>query len=233
MWLSPDYGWWWASAPHMDSTVTGGLIGVGGAVVGALSAEGLTVLRERRAMRRQLKRAVSAIENELLETASILNKALERGAWWPEGDEPKNEEWRRYRDVLAEEVDEATVVRGSILYSTVRSLAATRSNPLTPVSRGPLRRMLRDDPQGRSFFSLIWTDDRWPSAREEVEQTLADVWAFLLECMRPLHLRVFGNGVASLDGETRALGEKPATSPGTSQARGSPATSPNPPAPRL
>jgi hypothetical protein len=81
-------------------------------------------------------------------------------------------------------------MRISIVYDTTRSLAATRSSPLTRVSKGRLARMLRDDPEGRSFFSLIWTDDRWPWAADETLQTRAAVWEVLTEYLWPLQRRL-------------------------------------------
>ena|SRR5438445_1969553 len=174
----------------MDPVVTGGLIGIGGTLLGVLSQEAIAGWRERERNKRLRLRAVSAVEGELLNTVSVLDKALQRGAWWPEGDEPRSDEWQRYRDVLADEFDEEILTRGTIVYNTIRSLAATCSSPLTPVSRGRLKRMLRDDPHGRSFFSLIWTDDRWPTAADETRQTRDEATAFLTECLRPLHDRL-------------------------------------------
>jgi hypothetical protein len=174
----------------MDPVVTGGVIGVVGTLLGVSVQELLTRMRERGKRRRLARRAVAAITGELIATVSILDKALERQAWWPEGDEPRRDEWNRYRDALAEEVDVETVMRIGIAYDTVRSLAASRSSPLTPESTGRLRKMLRDDPQGRSFFSLIWTNDRWPWAAVETEQTRAAIWEVLTEHLWPLQKRL-------------------------------------------
>jgi hypothetical protein len=174
----------------MDPVVTGGIIGVGGTLLGVSVQELLTRLREHGNRRLLARRALIAITGELIATVSILDKALERQAWWPEGDEPRRDEWNRYRDALAEEVDVETVMRIGIAYDTIRSLAATRSSPLTPTSTGRLRKMLRDDPQGRSFFSLIWTNDRWPWAAVETEQTRAAIWEVLTEHLWPLQRRL-------------------------------------------
>ena len=174
----------------MDPVVTGGLIGVGGTLLGVSVQDLLTRMRERGNRRLLARRAVTAITGELIATVSILDKALERQAWWPEGDEPRRDEWNRYRDALAEEVHVETVMRIGIAYDTIRSLAATRSSPLTPASTGRLRKMLRDDPQGRSFFSLIWTNDRWPWAAVETEQTRAAIWEVLTEHLWPLQKRL-------------------------------------------
>jgi hypothetical protein len=152
----------------MDPVVTGGLIGEGGTLLGAGVQDALASLRERRRDRRLRRRAVTAIVGELVATVSILDKSLTRQAWWPEGDEPRRDEWERHRDVLAEELDTETVMRIGIVYDSIRSLAATRSSPLMPVSKGPLARLLRHDPEGRSFFGLIWTADRWPWAATSV-----------------------------------------------------------------
>jgi hypothetical protein len=174
----------------MDPVVIGGLIGVGGTLLGVSVQELLTRMRERSDRRLLARRAVTAITSELIATVSILDKALERQAWWPEGDEPMRDEWNRYRDALAEELDVETVMRIGIAYDTIRSLAATRSSPLTPASTGRLRKMLRDDPQGRSFFSLIWTNDRWPWAAMETAQTRAAIWEVLTEHLWPLQKRL-------------------------------------------
>jgi hypothetical protein len=122
----------------MDPVVTGGLIGEGGTLLGAGVQDALASLRERRRDRRLRRRAVTAIVGELVATVSILDKSLTRQAWWPEGDEPRRDEWERHRDVLAEELDTETVMRIGIVYDSIRSLAATRSSPLMPVSKGPL-----------------------------------------------------------------------------------------------
>ena len=180
----------------MDPVVTGGLIGIAGTLIGVGTQEALATWREGRRNRRLRLRAVTAIASELISTVSILDKALERQAWWPEGDEPRSEEFQRYRDALAEELDAETMMRLAIVYDTIRSLAATRSSPLTPVSRGRLKRLLRDDPQGRSFFSLIWMIDRWPTAAEETQQTRDGVWAFLTEHLWPAQKRLLGDAAA-------------------------------------
>lgn len=180
----------------MDPVVTGGLIGIGGTLIGIGTQEALASWRERRVSRRRRLRAVTTIMSELVATVSILDKALERQAWWPNGDEPRSVEWHRYRDALAEELDAETMMRIGIVYDTIRSLAATRSSPLTPVSRGRLKRMLRDDPEGRSFFSLIWTDDRWPWAAEETRQTRDAVWTLLRERLWPVQKRLLGRAAA-------------------------------------
>jgi hypothetical protein len=170
----------------MDPVVTGGLIGVGGTLLGTIAQDALATLRERRRDRRLRRRAVTAIVGELIATVSILDMALTRQAWWPEGDEPRRDEWDRYRDSLAEKLDTETVMGIGIVYDTLRSLAATRSSPLSPVSRGRMARLLRDDPEGRSFFSLIWTGDRWPCAAEETQTTRDAVWTILVETLWPL-----------------------------------------------
>lgn len=174
----------------MDPVVVGGLIGVGGTLLGVAAQDSLVRLRERRDRGRLARRAVTAVAGELVATVSILDKAAERQAWWPEGDEPRRDEWDRYRDALAEDLDTETVMRIGIVYDTVRSLAAARSSPLTPVSRGRRARVLRDDPEGRSFLSLIWTEDRWPWAAEETMQTRAAVWEILTESLWPLQRRL-------------------------------------------
>jgi hypothetical protein len=174
----------------MDSVLAGGLIGIGGTLLGVGTQEGLASLRERRRKQRQLLQAMTAVTSELISTVSILNTALERQAWWPEGDEPLSDEWKRNREVLTDALDYELIVRTSIVYESVRSLAATRSSPLSPVSRGRLRRLLRDDPGGRSFFSLIWTNDRWPWAAAEVEQTRHDIGVLLAEGLGPVHTRL-------------------------------------------
>jgi hypothetical protein len=174
----------------MDPVVAGGLIGVGGTLLGVAVQDSLTRLRERRHRRRLARRAVTAIAGELVATISILDKALERQAWWPERDEPRRDEWDRYRDALPDDVEIEAVMRIGIVYDTIRSLAATRSSPLTPLSKGRMARMLRDDPEGRSFFSLIGTDDRWPWAEEETMRTRASVWQVLTEYLWPLQKRL-------------------------------------------
>jgi hypothetical protein len=50
--------------------------------------------------------------------------------------------------------------------------------------------MLRDDPEGRSFFSLVWTNDRWPWAADETQQTREAVWVVLTETLWPLQKRL-------------------------------------------
>jgi hypothetical protein len=173
----------------MDPVLAGGLIGIAGTLVGVLAQTALSAWRERREGKRRLLRALTAVSSELLSTVSILNKTLERQAWWPEGDEPLSDEWKRNRDVLTDALSYEVVSRINMVYESVRSLAATRSSPLTPRGkpRSRFNRMLRDDPAGKSFFALIWTDDRWPSAAAEVEQARYDVGAVLSECIGPVH----------------------------------------------
>jgi len=176
----------------MDPVATGALLGIGGTLLGVIAQERLTVRRERRHELRMRRRAVRAIVGELSTTVSILDKALERQAWWPEGDEPRSDEWQRYRDDLGEELDTESLMRIGFVYESVRSLAATRSSPLSPAGRGQMRRLLRDDPQGRSFFSLIWTADRWPCAAEETQHTRDLVLEVLADTLRPVVQRLLG-----------------------------------------
>jgi hypothetical protein len=171
---------------NVDPVVTGGLIGIGGTLVGVGAQEALTIWREKRRDRRFRRRAVTAIVSELIATVSILDKALERQAWWPEGDEPRSDAWERYRDGLADELDTETLMRIGIVYDSIRSLAATRSSPLAPDGPGPLRRLIREDPQGRSFFSLFGKHDRWPGAAHETQHTRNVVWNLLVETLRPV-----------------------------------------------
>lgn len=176
----------------MDPVLAGGLIGIGGTLIGVLAQEALASWRARRENKRRLLRALTAVSSELLSTVSILNKALERQAWWPEGDEPLRDEWKRNYDVLNDALPYEDATRINIVYESVRSLSATRSSPLTPISEpgSPLAEMLSNDPSGRSFFALIWTNDRWPDAAAEVEQTRNDVGAVLGECLGPVHKRL-------------------------------------------
>ena len=83
-------------------------MGIGGTAVGAVLQEGLVSWRARRADRRARRRAVVAIVGELLDAVSILHKALERQAWWPEGDEPRQLEWQRHQEALIEVLAELT-----------------------------------------------------------------------------------------------------------------------------
>jgi hypothetical protein len=177
----------------MDPVVTGGLIGIAGTLIGVGTQEALANWRESRRNRRLRMRAVTAIASELISTVSILDKALERQAWWPEGDEPRSEAFQRYHDALGGGARRGDEYAPRIVYDTIRSLTATRSSPLTPVSRGRLKRLLRDDPQGRLFFSLIWMVDRWPTAAEETQQTRDVVWAFLTEDLWPAQKRLLGD----------------------------------------
>jgi hypothetical protein len=174
----------------MDPVVTGGLIGIGGTLLGVSAQEAVATWREKRRDRRFRRRAVTAIVSELIATVSILDKALERQAWWPEGDEPRSDAWERYRDGLADELDTETLMRVGIVYDSIRSLTADRSSPLAPPGPGPLKRLLRADPEGRSFFSLIWTNDRWPWAAEETQQTRDAVWTLLVETLWPVQKRL-------------------------------------------
>lgn len=176
----------------MDSTLVTGVVGVGGTLAGVAMSEAITTLRSRRRDKRAARRAVRAIVGELITTVSILDKALERQMWWPEGDEPRSDEWTRYRDDLAEELDTESMMRIGFVYESVRSLAATRSSSLSPISRGRMRRLLRDDPHGRSFLSLVWTDDRWPWAATETRETRDLVWTTITEVLRPVQQRVLG-----------------------------------------
>ena len=173
----------------MDPVLAGGLIGIAGTLVGVLAQTALSAWRERREGKRRLLRALTAVSSELLSTVSIFDKALQRQAWWPEGDHPLSDEWKRNRDVLTDALSYEVVSRINIVYESIRSLAATRSSPLTPIGEPgtPQAQMLSDDPSGRSFFALIWTNDRWPEAREQVEQTRHDVGAVLSECIGPVH----------------------------------------------
>ncbi len=85
----------------------------------------------------------------------------------------------------------------AIVYDSVRSLAATRSSPLTPASRGRMKRLLRDDPEGRSFFSLIWTADRWPQAAINTQTTRDAVWELLTERLWPAQKQLLGKAAAT------------------------------------
>jgi hypothetical protein len=103
----------------MDPVVTGGLIGVGGTLLGVIAQQGLTAVREWRRDQRRRRRAVNAIVGELIATVSVLDKALERQAWWPEGDGPGRDDWERYRDSLAEELDTETFMRIGMVYDSI------------------------------------------------------------------------------------------------------------------
>ncbi len=70
----------------MNPVIAGGLIGVGGTLLGVITQGVIAALREKRSGRRRLH-GITAIVAELVATVSLLDKAMERQAWWPEGDE--------------------------------------------------------------------------------------------------------------------------------------------------
>jgi hypothetical protein len=167
----------------MDDVVTGGLIGIGGTILGVVVQDRIALVRAGRERRQTQRVAITAMTSELLATASILHKALDRQAWWPEGDEPREIEWQRHRPVLVELLDRDALQQTTITYEVIRSLAATRASPLLP-GRGAMNALRRRDPAGRTFFSLAWTTDRWPEADAQTRQTLDDI-AALLDRLRP------------------------------------------------
>ena len=75
------------------------------------------------------------------------------------------------RDALAEELGAEPMMpnRDRLRDDSVAGSHALKS--VDPSEQGRLRRLLRDDAEGRLFFSLIWTDDRWPWATDETRQT--------------------------------------------------------------
>lgn len=96
---------------------------------GAVLHEVLVSWRARRADRRGRRRAAVAVVGEPLDAVSILHKALDRQAWWPEGDEPRQVEWQRHQEALVEVLDEETDQAVRMTYEGPRSLAATRNEP--------------------------------------------------------------------------------------------------------
>ena len=174
---------------RMDPVVVGGLLGIGGTAVGAVLQEGLVTWRARSAERRGRRRAVVAIVGELLDAVSILHKALERQAWWPEGDEPRQIEWQRHQEALVEVLDEETYQAIRMSYESLRSLAATRNEPLVDLTTiGPRNKLGRRQglPPGMRWF---WVGGRWLSAEEDVRGAL-QATATALELLRPTHMRL-------------------------------------------
>ncbi len=170
----------------MDPVVTGGLLGIGGAVAGAVTQESISIGRERRRVRTRRRRAVFAVIGELLATASILEMALTRQAWWSSADAPLSDKWERHQDDLAEMLDRGAFETVRLVYESIRSLCGTRLSPLTPGEPGsPLTEIIERDPLGESFFSLIWTNDRWPWADENTRGTLTGVQE-ALDLLRPI-----------------------------------------------
>jgi hypothetical protein len=72
----------------------------------------------------------------------------------------------------------------SFVYESIRSLAATRSSPISPtvgdlsLSGLRVRWLLTKDEEQRSFLHLIWLPERWPEAEANVRGTRAAVWDF-------------------------------------------------------
>lgn len=173
----------------MDPVVVGGFLGIGGTAVGAVLQEGLVSWRARRADRRTRRRAVVAIAGELLDALSILGKTLERQAWWPEGDEPRQVEWQRHQEALVEVLDEETYQAVRMTYESLRSLAATRNEPLVDLAEiGPRDRLgrRRGLPSGMRWF---WVGGRWLSAENDVVDALKAA-NFALRLIRPTHERL-------------------------------------------
>ena len=194
----------------MEPVVTGALIGAGAVTFGQVLQQGGDVFRASRDRRRTRRQAITAVVGELLATASILDMALERQAWWPEGDEPKHDEWDRYQDQLFDLLDQDDFMVLRMTYESLRSLAASRSSPVGPVPRGRLRRLVTSDPQGNTFFSLIWVDGRWPWADSDTRDTFNSVWKSL-NVLRPVHRKVARRRERKqMDREEREAAELPA-----------------------
>jgi len=184
----------------MDPVVVGGLLGIGGTAVGAVLQEGLVSWRAWRANRRGRRRAVIAIVGELLDAVSILTKALERQAWWPEGDQPRQIEWQRHQEALLEVLGEQTYQAVRMSYESLRSLTATRNEPLIDLAdAGPRDRLgrRRGPPPGMRWF---WVGGRWLSAEDDVRGALRTV-DFALRLIRPTHERLS----RGKDGRARCL----------------------------
>ena len=100
-------------------------MGIGGTAVGAVLQEGLV---SRRADRRARRRTYVAIVGELLDAVSILHKALERQAWWPEGDEPRQLEWQRHQEALIEVRSMTRTFYGSTIWALLRCRRRPRTS---------------------------------------------------------------------------------------------------------
>ena len=170
----------------MDPVVTGGLLGIGGAVAGAVTQESISIGRERRRVRTRRRRAVFAVIGELLATASILEMALTRQAWVVLGGCAAQRQVGAPPRRPGRDARSGRLRDGTDLCTSRRSLCGTRLSPLTPGEPGsPLTEIIERDPLGESFFSLIWTNDRWPWADENTRGTLTGVQE-ALDLLRPI-----------------------------------------------
>jgi hypothetical protein len=100
------------------SEVLTGLVGivVGGVLTGAIEQWGAW-----RARKRDLRTATRLILTDAVQSASLLEFALENVEWWPDNLRPPTEEWQQYRQDLAAAMspDDLDTVQNAFRYLTV------------------------------------------------------------------------------------------------------------------
>jgi hypothetical protein len=159
----------------VDPVVTGGLIGIGGSVAGALVADRLAAWRERRAAKARRRRAIFAVMSELIENVSVLDHALFREAWWPRGDEPRTVDWDRFAGDLVEELPWPVWHGLYATYGSLRSLIATRNERMP--SPMPLRLRLRLRLHGdKDALPDFWMPGVWLDVRDNVVRQRQELW---------------------------------------------------------
>jgi hypothetical protein len=149
-----------------------GAVGVLGTLVGVVLNDLLTRSREKRAASARQRRAITAVVGELLDAASILDRAIKRQAWWPPGDSPRDRAWEKYGDDLAQVLNDEQWNRLRMTYETLRSLDALRDVPQTIA------------PPGNSPSQEAQWASRWPDADSSARDSNTAVWA-ALEMLRP------------------------------------------------
>lgn len=152
-----------------------GAVGVLGTLLGAVTGDQLARVRERRATRARQRRAVTAVVGELLDAASIVDKAAERNAWWSPGDAPRDRSWVEYSDDLAELLPEPTWHQIRMTYETVRSFGAMRDDPVT------------DFKQDEPLLARRDWDAHWVDARDAANDAWTAIWD-AIDVLKEFHL---------------------------------------------
>lgn len=155
------------TASSLVPVLAGGGIGIIGTLLGTLITNELVKRREAATTLGRQRRAVNAVVGELLDAASIVTMAVERQAWWPLADSPRDLAWQRYNDDLAEFLDDDTWHELRMTYETVRSFGALRE-----LSSRRLR--LWEPPSRR----LTWAG-QYDAASAAAEDALQALWQAL------------------------------------------------------
>jgi hypothetical protein len=100
-----------------------GLIGV---VVGASASGFVSYVLQRRRERASLRSAVRLLQEDLGYAHSLLDSALEDGAWWPSSFELPVETWSAQREIVTAYVDVTTWLEVSGAFGSIRNINAAR-----------------------------------------------------------------------------------------------------------